>query len=108
MLKQALAGALAVVMMPGSSFAVSMGGVGLQACGIWITDHQSDAPEARQDEEWMMGYLSGAGKWGSTDLDPLNGMDAQAIYAWISNYCAFHPFVQIQDAANAFIHVHPQ
>jgi hypothetical protein len=108
MLKHAVAGALAVAMMTGSSIAVSMGGVGLQTCGNWIADHQSDAPGARQDEQWMMGYLSGAGKWGNTDLDPLNGMDAQAIYAWISNYCAFNPFAKIQDAGTAFIHVHPQ
>jgi hypothetical protein len=108
MLKHAFAGALAVAMMTGSSFAISMGGVGLQTCGFWTVDHQSDVPKAQQDEQWMMGYLSGAGKWGNAELDPLNGMDAQAIYAWISNYCAFHPLVQIQEAGNAFIQVHPQ
>jgi hypothetical protein len=108
MLKQAVAGMLVVATMTGPTFAVSIGGVGLQTCSTWIADHQSDLSQARQDEQWMIGYLSGVGKWGSAELDPLNGIDARAVYVWISDYCAANTLVQIVDAGNAFIHVHPQ
>jgi hypothetical protein len=108
MLKHTLAGAVALAMMTGASSAVSIGGHGLRDCSTWTADHQSDLPFlAMGDEQWMLGYLSGAGKWGSADLDPLNGIEAQTIYAWVSNYCAVSPSAQIQDAGNAFIHVHP-
>ncbi len=100
---------LAIAMMSGAAFAVSIGGNRLETCNTWVADHEADPPyRAWQDEQWMIGYLSGVGKWGSADLDPLNGMDARAIYDWISNYCAAKPFAQIQDAGNAFIHVHPK
>jgi hypothetical protein len=109
MLKQSVAGAIALAMMTDPSSAVSIGGLGLQTCSTWVADHQSDAPfEALRDEQWMIGYLSGVGKWGSADLDPLNGTDAQVIYAWVSNYCAANPSTQILDAGDAFIHVHPR
>ena len=105
---RSVAGVVALAMVTAPSSAVSIGGLGLQTCSTWVADHQSDPPfEALRDEQWMIGYLSGVGKWGSADLDPLNGMDAQAIYAWISDYCEANPSAQILDAANAFIHVHP-
>jgi hypothetical protein len=108
MLKQSAVGTITLALMIDPSSAASIGGLGLETCSTWIVDHQSYPPiRAWADDQWMIGYLSGAGKWGAADLDPLNGMDARAIYAWVSNYCEVNPSVLIQDAGNAFIHVHP-
>ena len=108
MLRQFVASAVALAMLTDPSPAVSIGGIGLQTCSTWIADHQSAQPfQAWGDEQWVIGYLSGAGKWGGADLDPLNGVDAHAIYAWVGDYCAVNLAEQIQDAGDAFIHAHP-
>jgi hypothetical protein len=41
-------------------------------------------------------------------LDPLNGLDAQAVVVWIDNWCNSHPLSPIADAAAAFKYAHPR
>jgi hypothetical protein len=41
-------------------------------------------------------------------FNPLNGPDAQGVWAWIDNYCHAHPLVQISEAASAFTATHPK
>ena len=55
----------------------------------------------------MVGFLNGAGYEGPPGLDPLHGVDAEGLYAWISNYCATRPIASIMDATTAFIEFHP-
>jgi len=40
-------------------------------------------------------------------LDPLKGLDADAVWAWMDNYCLTHPLVTIDAATETFVHEHP-
>jgi hypothetical protein len=53
------------------------------------------------------GFLSGIGYEGDANLNPLNGMDAYGVWAWIDNYCQAHPIETIMEAAEAFASAHP-
>ena len=53
-----------------------------------------------------MGYLSGAAVWGGGP-DPMKGLDTQAVFAWMDNYCRTHPLIDIIGAADVFIHERP-
>jgi len=86
--------------------AVQVIGVGLGSCGTWTADRAARDVDEVADRAWVVGYLSGAAVWGP-DLNPLQGVDAQAVWAWLDNYCRAHPLVKIQEAANAFIDEHP-
>jgi hypothetical protein len=41
------------------------------------------------------------------DRDPLHGMDADGVWAWVDNYCRDHPIDMILSASEAFLHAHP-
>ena len=90
-------------------------GSGTVSCGSWTAYRPAYIPggsatlssqNALQNQAWVLGFLSGVGFIGNGD-DPLNGMDAQGVWAWIDNYCQAHPIENIAQAAAAFYHVHP-
>ena len=58
--------------------------------------------------EWVVGYLSGVGAVDVAGYDPLNGMDAEGVFAWIDNYCRAHPLDKIEKAAATFVAAHPR
>ena len=83
-----------------------VGGVGTETCASWIVarrDHQ-----AFGYEQWLLGYLSGVGDVHSARLDPLNGIDVAAVWAWVDVYCAAHPLDHIVRAGEAFVDAHPR
>jgi hypothetical protein len=56
-----------------------------------------------------LGFLSGIDATiNVTKLSPLNGTDAQGVWAWIDNYCQAHPLDKLGDAALAFVAAHPR
>ena len=79
------------------------------SCGGWTAhrrDNTADVPEF-----WVLGFLSGAaaGSWASpARLDPLNGVDAEGVWAWIDNYCRTHPLDSLVNAAVMFLREHPR
>jgi hypothetical protein len=87
-------------------------GLGWGACGTWTARRTARHADPAPYEQWVLGYLSGVAA-GSAALDPpkrlnpLNGVDAQAVSAWMDNYCRAHPLVTIFYAANAFVREHP-
>jgi hypothetical protein len=56
---------------------------------------------------WALGYLSGAGTF-SENLNPLQGVDADAVFYWLDNYCRARPTARFGDAVRAFIYEHPK
>jgi hypothetical protein len=64
--------------------------------------------DAISDENWVTGFLSGVGFVGEYGADPLNGMDADGVWAWIDNYCSANPIKDIADAAGQFYFAHPR
>lgn len=82
-------------------------GVGNASCGTWTEDRRTpETPIARARVQWVLGFLSGAGYAG--DIDPLAGLDGQAVVAWMDNYCRAHPLAQITKAAAHFTEEHPR
>ena len=81
-------------------------GAGLDSCGIWTAERRDRSFTAGHYTQWVVGYLSGAASWGH-DLDPMKGLDAQAVWSWMDNYCQEHPLATIVEAATAFVKEHP-
>ena len=81
-------------------------GAGMSSCEIWTADRTARNVDAVQDEQWVVGYLSGVAIW-TPDLNPMKGVNAQAVWAWMDNYCREHPLVAIKDATSAFVEEHP-
>jgi hypothetical protein len=81
-------------------------GQGNSSCGSWTAwrrDGLSVAPG-----QWVLGFLSGVGFDSGGDDNPLQGMDADGVWAWIDSYCAAHPIDHIAAAAAAFYYAHPR
>lgn len=56
-------------------------------------------------EQWVLGFLSGIGRSGISN--PLDNLDAEAVWAWIDKYCRDAPLRQVVDAAEALELEHP-
>lgn len=111
-----LAGALMTVAMavavPASAQAsVYVIGDGNSSCATLVANNHSGAITdisdlAAREITWVLGFLSGVGWMGT--LDPLNGVDAQAVATWLTGYCRTHPLDTIVVAASAFAYAHPR
>jgi hypothetical protein len=109
-----LLAALAVVLFTGSARAQPIYhaiGAGVAAsCGTWTANRadRRKEPDWLHEVSWVLGFLSGAGYMGTREgFDPLRGVDAAAVQAWLDNYCRVHPLENLADAAGAFIREHP-
>jgi hypothetical protein len=81
-------------------------GKGVESCGTWTADRRIDYGRSiLGDEQWVLGYLSGFGFSGVHD--PLNHLDAEAVYGWVDNFCRENPLKRMIDAADALIYNHP-
>ena len=61
-------------------------GVGTSSCGTWIANRRAPKqPDWFIDSAWVAGFLSGIGYVGADGDDPLHGLDANAVDAWIDN-----------------------
>jgi hypothetical protein len=81
----------------------------LGSCGMWLEYRTtySNSVRTAQMEGWAIGYLSGTAVW-SDNLDPLQGVDADAVFYWLDNYCREHPIDPFSKALAAFVHAHPR
>ena len=75
------------------------------SCGAWLEERTSSRYSFMGI--WALGYLSGAATL-SKDLDPLEGIDADALFHWLDNYCHIHPIDRFVDALAVFIREHPK
>ena len=84
-------------------------GLGLNSCDTWTSARLTpQATLAFAEGQWVLAFLSGVGfMGGDTGNNPLNGVDAQGVWAWIDDYCRVHPSEKIAQAAAAFIRAHP-
>jgi hypothetical protein len=87
---------------------------GTMSCGTWTstrTQAQGGDLSARYAliayRSWVLGFLSGVG-FAGVNLDPLRGLDTNAVDAWIDQYCQTHPLKDLADAAGAFVVEHPR
>ena len=92
---------------PTASNAFKTIGVGAaNSCGTWLSNrHNNDVADLAL-KKWVLGFLSGVGFVGSPNLDPLNHLDANAVFHWMDNYCRAHPLDGIFVALKAFVKEH--
>ncbi|TIX15217.1 MAG: hypothetical protein E5V41_16595 [Mesorhizobium sp.] len=93
------------VVQPAAARPVHYIGAGSTAtCGKWLNYRQTGTADGVGN--WVLGYLSGAADWTDT-LDPLNGLDSDAVLFWLDNYCSSHPLEYLTTALGAFVRQHP-
>jgi hypothetical protein len=83
----------------------SLGAGANATCGKWLTDRQNG--NAFSIANWALGYLSGAAVFSDT-LNPLEGLDSDAVLYWIDNYCRSHPLERVTVALKTFTLEHPR
>ena len=75
-------------------------GVGNHSCGKWLaTEHDSD--EMFINHNWVLGWISAADHYAVHG--GLRETDADAIVAWMDNYCRERPLKSVDDAAAALV-----
>jgi hypothetical protein len=83
---------------------------GTQSCGTWTAERRAGRGWF-SDSLWVLGFLSGVAYQGARDqredVDPLRGVDAAGVEAWLDNYCQAHPLKHLTEAADAFVDAHP-
>ncbi len=91
----------------GKASAYTISGVGTVSCGSWTAYRRTPTSTlAMGVESWILGFLSGVGFEGVANADPLNGTDAEGVWAWIDNYCRANPLKDVEDAGVAFVYAH--
>lgn len=79
-------------------------GAGLESCGAWTAARQQD--QAEIPEQWLLGFLSGIGSESVSGTDPLNGVEAEAVFTWMDAYCRNYPLDTIERAGGRFAREH--
>ena len=72
------------------------------SCGTWVKER--NARNTQIYETWVLGFLTGANIFGGSNTDFLKGLDAEAIFAWIDNYCKTHPSENLSKSAVTLTH----
>jgi hypothetical protein len=72
------------------------------SCGEWLANRQAGNEALLQS--WALGYLSAAAitSYAFTRARPLNGIDANAVFYWLDNYCRAHPTTSFVAALSEF------
>lgn len=81
-------------------------GVGTASCGRWIAVRRDR--HSALHEQWVLGFLSAVGFMGTPRNNPLNGVDAEAVFARLDRYCQDHPTATIEHSAIEFLIAHPR
>ena len=83
----------------------TLGAGATATCGKWLADRQRG--NYFSVGNWALGFLSGAAAY-SPNLNPLEGLDGDAVLYWIDNYCRSRPLDKFTVALKAFVHEHPK
>jgi hypothetical protein len=70
------------------------------SCGKWTALRKSNG-DFFDAGNWVLGYASGAATASGKNI--LSGLDSEAVFGWLDNYCAANPLTPISDAALAFV-----
>ncbi|MGO8847462.1 MAG: hypothetical protein ACLQFI_19435 [Methylocella sp.] len=76
-------------------------GPGAKSCGAMLAALNTYGESDRHTYiVWVQGYLTASGSLGEAN----EGFDADAIFAWMVNYCQSHPLDQVEVAAEKLLH----
>lgn len=102
-----LVSVIASLLISNSVQAFTYIGGGATSCAT-RSEERGNPSAALQDEQWVLGFLSGIGYVAPGDIDPLKGLHARAVWSWVDVYCQAHPREDLFAAAAAFYRVHPR
>jgi hypothetical protein len=74
-------------------------GVGA-SCGTWSAERKTQTVWL-YGGNWVLGFMSGAAS--ALNRDFLDGLDSEAVFAWIDGYCRTHPLARVADAATGLL-----
>ena len=92
--------AVCILLMAFAAFATAampILGAGAVSCGTWTKDRKANLFAQAVNLSWVQGYISSYNF--HTDRNLFDGVDNDAITAWMDNYCAKNPLAAIHDAA---------
>jgi hypothetical protein len=78
-------------------------GAGTVSCGTWLEVRKSRGWAEVENQSWVLGYVSDANFY-QQSTDFLAAPDAQAIFAWLDNYCRQHPLEKLLEASQSLIY----
>jgi hypothetical protein len=79
-------------------------GAGSRPCGSWLQVRSQAQPESAVLQSWVLGYLTSVNaNLLTSSHDVTAGADPEALFSWIDNYCASHPFDSVARAASALL-----
>jgi hypothetical protein len=82
-------------------------GAGNSPCKTWTALRQEG--HAVIGEQWVLGFLSGVGYASAqTGVDPLKGVEAQDVFAWVDKDCQSHPLGRLAESVESFTVSHPR
>lgn len=79
-------------------------GVGAKSCGFWTSSRAlTDSPLDAAVSSWLLGYVTASNVMANIDTQRsgglTEGMDNDAVLAWVDNYCKANPLDKIADAS---------
>jgi hypothetical protein len=75
-------------------------GAGGKSCGAWTSEKANSPASSYQNQQWVLGFVSGAGWSENRSYEA----DADGMLGWIDNYCKENPLKDIGDTAAALIY----
>lgn len=77
---------------------------GNASCGDWIAERKAPAADADVGLAWVLGYLTGIEEGRESRRIQFRHPDADAIAAWVDNYCQANPLDNLFQAAAKLNH----
>jgi len=79
-------------------------GAGSRPCGSWLQARSQALPDSAILQSWVLGYITSINaNLLSVSQDVTGGVEPDALYSWIDNYCASHPLDSVARAASAMV-----
>ena len=72
---------------------------GMPSCGQWVKDRHNNDWSDVDDQNWLLGYLSGIAVTSNQDF--LRTADNVSLFLWVDNYCHRNSLNSLDDAGGA-------
>ncbi len=79
-------------------------GAGSRPCGSWLQVRSQALPDSAALQSWVLGYVTSVNAiFLTSSPDVTQGANPDALFSWIDNYCAAHPFDSLARATAALL-----
>jgi len=79
-------------------------GNGVDSCGTWSKNHEHpDDWGALSEDAWVTGFITASDTTLGMTMAFGGGVDNNALFSWISQYCAAHSLDSVEVASSALV-----